>query len=365
MQLVCSACKNSYKANRLFICPDCGSILTVNYSYGTINGKKFIDQRQSKIWRFWRLFPFEHFPRNFITLGEGDTPLLRARVLGKEFGITNLYLKNEGENPTGSFKDRSIAVGFNKALQEGAKKVMVYSSGNAAVSLASFAHKARIQAKVFIESTNKTAIDRCRNLGVKVIGVPDEKTFLRDLRLLFFLFFKNWENAWQKEFLSFFENEFRNGWYPIQPNIIVNPYQIEGIKTISYEICEQLKWDAPDVVISAGITGDLFLGQWRGYKDLYHLKLIRHLPRMILIARKKKHPFSIFNSLVLKVIRDSGGEIVYTTEEENKEAMKLIFNKENIETETISASVIAGLRRVKQNLKTNSKIICILSGNNV
>jgi len=364
MRIKCSSCHKTFGVGPLFTCPDCGGIFTVEYDYLRTNKKSFIDNKKSGIWRFWQLLPFERFSERLITLKEGNTPLIKSKNLGKRFKVQNLYFKDEGKNPNGSFKDRAIAVGFNRALQDGAKKLMVYSSGNAAISLASFAQETRIKAQVFIESENKKAIKRCRNLGAEVIEIPTKRNYFKDFRLFFWRLFSSWEVVWQKEYLPFFKNEFRSGWYPLQPNIIINPYQIEGVKTISYEICETLNWEVPDVVISPGITGDLLLGQWRGYQDLYKLGLIDNFPRLILVAREKKNPFSLFNSLVIRAVKDSKGEIIYTSEEESINAQKIILETEKIKTEAISASIIAALPKLKKPIEKKEVVVCLLSGSN-
>jgi len=364
MQIKCSSCHKKFKPKSLFTCPSCKSVLVVEYDHSQIKKGSFIDNKKSGIWRFWQLLPFEKFPENLITTGEGKTPLVKSRKLGDKLKLQNLYFKDEGKNPNGSFKDRAIAVGLNRALQDGAKKLMVYSSGNAAISLASFAQEVRIPAQVFIESENKKAIERCRNLGAEVIEIPMKRNYFKDFRLFFWRLFNSWEFVWQREYLPFFKNEFRSGWYPLQPNIIINPYQIEGVKTISYEICETLDWKAPDVVISPGITGDLLLGQWRGYQDLYKLGLIDNLPRLVLVAREKKNPFSLFNSLVVKAIKDSKGEIIYTSEKESINAQKIILETEKIKTEAISASTIAALPKLKKPIKKKEVVVCLLSGSN-
>ncbi len=301
-----------------------------------------------------------------ITLNEGNTPLIKSIYLSSLIGSgsnVEVYLKYEGMNPTGSFKDRGMTVAVSKAVEEGAKAVMCASTGNTSASASAYAVRAGIKCIVLIPEGSIALGKLAQALihGAQVIAVKGN--FDDALRLA--------REITDKE--------------PITLVNSINPYRIEGQKTAAFEICDVLG-QAPDYhAIPVGNAGNI-TAYWKGYKVYKKLGKIADLPKMIgfqaegaapiVKGRVIKNPKTIATAIKIgnpaswkkaEEARDeSGGLIEAVTDKEILSAYKLLASKEGIFVEPASAASVAGvLKKAKQGYFKkirNTKIVCVLTG---
>ena len=269
-RLVCSKCGTKYEpSENPIMCRnrDLGR-LDVVYDYDSVSGKfdrKALASKKSRdIWRYEELLPIS---KEFaVRLGEGGTPLVRARRLGKKLGMEGLFLKDDTRNPTASFKDRAMAVGSAKAVQLKKRDVAIASSGNAAASLAAYAAAAGMRCHAYVPP------DAAAGKIAQLLLYGASITRCKQL--------KEGEDATVQAMLEAVE---KLGYYPCPSFGPFNPYQVEGPKTIVYELYEQRGWKDVDVIIVPTGSGCLFTGIWKGLQDLKQLDLIRTYPRLVAV----------------------------------------------------------------------------------
>jgi threonine synthase len=298
-----------------------------------------------------------------ITLNEGNTPLVSAPYLSELVGDEiEVYLKYEGLNPTGSFKDRGMTVAVSKAVEEGAKAVMCASTGNTSASAAAYAARAKIKCIVLIPE-GAIALGKLAQAlihGAQVIAVKgnfdDALTLVREIA----------------------------DKYPITLVNSINPYRIEGQKTGAFEICDALDDIAPDYhVIPVGNAGNI-TAYWKGYTEYKAAGKINNLPKMVGFQAEGaapivkghiiKRPETIATAIKIGnpaswkqavAARDeSGGAIDMVTDEEILNAYKLLAQKEGVFVEPASAASVAGMLKYSKKgyFKKKSRIVCILTG---
>ena len=297
----------------------------------------------------------------FITLSEGNTPLIKADNLAKHLGLDcEIYLKYEGSNPTGSFKDRGMTMAVSKAKEEGSKAIICASTGNTSAAAAAYGAKAGLKCYVLIPDGYIALgkLSQAMMYGAEVIAING-----------------NFDEA-----LEAVREISAN--YPITLVNSVNPYRIEGQKTGALEIIEALE-DAPDYhFIPVGNAGNI-TAYWKGYKEFYNLKKSSHLPKMMgiqaegsaAIVKKQRilHPETIATAIRIgnpaswkqaEAARDeSNGTIDMVNDEKIIEAYKLLAELEGVFCEPASAASVAGLIKLKDIIKPKSRIVCILTGN--
>jgi threonine synthase len=361
-KMKCAQCGNEYQPDeKVCMCPskDDGR-LDIYYNYPALAvsvNKKMLSKRAPSVWKYHEFLPVKS-KRYIVTLGEGGTPLLKASNLAREMGLRNLYLKDETRNPTGSFKDRSMTVGVSKALEFGTKTVATASSGNAAASLAAYSAKAGLKCFAFVlEFASFAKIAQIRLYGADVVKVrtveEGKDPTVQMLRM-----------AVEKY-----------GWYPCPSYGPFNPYQVEGPKTMSYEIIEQLNWSLPDWVIVPVGSACLLTGIWKGFTDFQKIGFIDSIPRLAAIQpagcaplvrafKEGKKPFEIKpwkrpNTIaggladLLPWDRDAalvalrnGGTAEAVSDEEILKAQRLLASTEGIFAEPSGVASLAGLIRV-------------------
>lgn len=265
--LRCLKCGQKYAPTKgLYTCR-CGGRLEVLYDYDGIAGKidkRTLVKRPVGVWRYRELLPVDDL-KNIVTLGEGGTPLLEARNLARKLGMKQLWLKDETRNPTASFKDRPMSVGVSKALEFGARVVVVASSGNAAIAVAAYSAKAGIKCYAFVPAEASAAkVAQLSIYGAYVVKAKAKGEGDPCYKLM--------RMAWE-----------HYGWAPLPSSGAFNPYQPEGSKTMSYEIVEQLGWRVPDWVMVPVGAGTLFSGNAKGYFEFEHLGFIKRVPRLAAI----------------------------------------------------------------------------------
>ncbi len=260
--LKCDICGREYSPNKAINLCSCGYPPLVKLNLSKLKDK--IDRNKHTnwgqgMWQFFELLPLQD-PRNRVTIGEGGTPLLHLSKLGREFGLSKLYVKIEGYNPTGTFKARGASMCVSKVLDLGLKDVVIHSAGSAAVAAATYGAKAGIRVHVFIpENAPRIAIDECRMLGAELSLVPGGIV------------------AAHQTASEVMEHE---GWYSVSAS--EEPYRFEGKKTMAYEMAQQLNWVLPDVVIQPTGGGIGLVAMEKGFRELHELGWVDGiLPRMV------------------------------------------------------------------------------------
>ncbi len=298
-----------------------------------------------------------------VTLNEGNTPLIKADNLAKKIGLeANVYLKFEGCNPTGSFKDRGMTMAVTKAKESGSKAIICASTGNTSASAAAYGARAGLETYVLIPDGYIALgkLSQAMMYGAKIIAVDG-----------------NFDVA--LEFVRKISEE-----HPITLVNSVNPYRIEGQKTGAFEICEALG-KAPEYhFIPVGNAGNI-TAYWKGYKEFYNLKKINKLPKMmgyeaegsaaIVRGERIMNPETLATAIRIgnpaswkqaEAARDeSHGEINCVTDEKIVEAYKLIASTEGVLAEPASAASVAGLIKAHKEgkVQAGSDVVCILTGN--
>lgn len=267
----CLHCGTTHQESSLFNgCPDCRtdefvSNVAPTYDYdqlrATVSRDRF-EGRRDGMWRYHEVLPVE--ADNRVSLGEGTTPLIHCDELGETWNLDHLYLKDESQNPTWSYKDRLASVVVSKAVEVGAEVITISSTGNHGAATAAYASKAGLESVIFtLESVPKTMKTLMQVYGANVVALETS------------------DARW--ELMGKCVEEF--GWYPaggyVSPPVGSNFYGIEGYKTIAYEICEEFGWSTPDVVVVPTAYADGLLGTWRGFTEMERLGLIDELPRMV------------------------------------------------------------------------------------
>lgn len=296
-----------------------------------------------------------------VTLNEGNTPLIKADNLAKKIGLdAEIYLKFEGCNPTGSFKDRGMTMAVTKAKESGSGAIICASTGNTSASAAAYGAKAGLKTYVLIPDGYIALgkLSQAMMYGAEIIAI--QGNFDRALEVV--------REVAEK--------------YPITLVNSVNPYRIEGQKTGAFEICEALG-QAPDYhFIPVGNAGNI-TAYWKGYTEWNKSGKISALPKMmgfeaegaaaIVRGERIMNPETLATAIRIgnpaswkqaEAARDeSNGMINSVTDEEIVKAYKLIASCEGVLAEPASAASVAGLIKVKDQVKEGSKIVCILTGN--
>ena len=259
--LSCAACGQSYPPNRLYnLCERCQKPLLVHYDLDRVAlSTPQLADRPASLWRYREVLPVER-AENVISLGEGWTPLLHAQRLGRQLGLSQLYIKDEALNPTASFKARGMAVAVSMAKELGVKKLAVPSAGNAAGALAAYAARAGLEAHIFMPRDVPLANRlECQYYGARVTLVDGLITDCGRLVA---------------------EGRDREGWFDV--STLKEPYRIEGKKTMGYELAEQLDWQLPDVIVYPTGGGTGLIGMWKAFDEMERLGWIGPgRPRMV------------------------------------------------------------------------------------
>ena len=247
-QMVCQACGQTCGDLSLANCPRDGGVLDVRYE-----SDDFAMQPQLPgIWRYASRLPLTD-PKHIVSLGEGDTPLVQSAQLGASINLPRLYFKNEGLNPTGSYKDRIASVGITYLRQLGRRAWAATSSGNAGASLAAYGARAAVDGYLFtLERAPRAKVAQIMSYGPQVMSV---KRLGYDPAA---------EKATWANIAALCD---ANDWLMLITARSNSPHAMEGAKTIAYEICQQLHGEAPDVVYVPVGGGGLLSSIWKGFKE--------------------------------------------------------------------------------------------------
>ena len=371
----CTVCGKFFETqDALLTCPDCGEkgILDVEYDYEAL--KKVLTKEyfaSNHDYSMWRYAPLMGIKEDHIheMLRIGWTPLVKSRNLAQELGLKDLYIKDDGLNPSGSSKDRASGVAVLKAIEAGAKVISCSSTGNAASSCACHAAHMGLPAVIFVPK--RAPIGKLTQIslyGATLVIVDG------DYKAAFRL---------SKEAIA------RHGWY--NRNAAINPFMVEGKKTVSLEIAEQLNFKPTDwVVVSVG-DGCTIGGVYKGFNELFKLGLIEKVPKILgvqstgcepfVVASKNHEPLkeceenTIADSIAvgiprnplkaLRAVEYSKGAWISVPDEEIIEAMGLLGRKEGIFGEPAGVTGVAGLKKaLKQGIiKPSESVTIIVTGN--
>ncbi len=333
--LECTACGKKHDVEqRMRLCPDCGKVLFARYDLAKAARtmtKESLARRPRGMWRWREIMPVRD-PAHIVYLGEGDTPLLHAARLGR-----NVYIKEEGLCPTGSFKARGISAAISRARELGVTEVAIPSAGNAASALAAYGARAGMKVHAFMPvDTPLLNQKECVVYGAEVVLV---RGLISDCGAIV----KRRAEA--------------EGWFDV--STLKEPYRAEGKKTMGLELAEQCGWKLPDAVVYPTGGGTGIVGMWKAWAELEAMGLIGpECPRMISVqaegcapivrafeqgldhappvknattrASGLRVPGAVADYLILKAIRDSGGTAIAVSEEDIAGALREIAQREGI-----------------------------------
>jgi threonine synthase len=367
----CVKCGKEYPAVPCVTTCTCGGILDIIYDYNyakTRMTQDALSQRPHTMWRYREILPVEENTPD-TPLRVGWSPLYEEKKLAGQLGIRSLFIKDDGQNPTASLKDRASAMAVAKAWEAGADTIACSSTGNAASSLAGNAAAAGLTSYIFVPSrAPKGKIAQLMIFGAHVITV---------------------EGSYEDTFRLSAEAIDHWGWY--NRNAAINPYLSEGKKTVSLEICEQLGFKAPDFVALSVGDGCTIAGVWKGFKDLYAMGMIDHLPRLISVQAEGCCPLNrsiqtgnpweqmdentLADSIAVGVprnpdkaliaIRESNGIAINVSDEEILDAMRLLGRTCGIFGEPAGVAGTAGLKKACELglIPADAAVVSIVTGN--
>ena len=372
--LECPKCKTKFNHKEVQqLCQECNSPLLVRYDLKMIKEefkKEYLKTRCCNLWRYRELLPIEKHS-NVVSLGEVMTPILKLEKLGKELGLKNLYLKDEGLNPGGSFKSRGAAVGVSKAKELGVKSFAMPTNGNAGAAWAIYAAKADIKAHIVmpkdapsitrnecaIAGANLTLVDGLISDAGKIVANVVKKYGFMDASTL-------------KE-----------------------PYRIEGKKTMGFEIAEQFNWQVPDVILYPTGGGVGLIGIYKALVELREIGFIgEKLPRLVAVQasncapivkafneNKKESQFwedantiaygitvpkAIGDFLVLEAIYETKGTAIAIDDKDILHYQEILAKNEGLFVCPEGAATLAATVELYKNgwIKENEKIVLLNTG---
>jgi threonine synthase len=353
--LECSKTGKIYEPNKLYNLSEAGKPLLVRYDLkraaATLT-EDILKTRNSSLWRYREVLPVVR-DENIVSLGEGWTPLLRTRRLGAQVGLPELWIKDEGTNPTGSFKARGQTTAISMAKELGVKKVAIPTAGNAGGAMSAYAAAAGLDAYVFMPRDTPAANRiECQQLGAHVTLIDG---LITDCGA---------EVARRKE---------AEGWFDV--STLKEPYRIEGKKTMGYELAEQFGWELPDVILYPTGGGTGLVGMWKAFDEMEEMGWIGSArPRMFsvqaagcapivrafengwdeapefenahTVASGLRVPRAIGDFIMLDILRRSGGGAVSVTDEEMIADTKVVGAAEGLFCAPEGAACFSALKKL-------------------
>jgi len=269
--LECNLCNKKFQAGKVWNLCECGGPLLVRYDLAVLRetwSRDSLASSANSMWRYAPALPVER-ATSIISLGEGMTPLLPALRTGARLGSSDLLIKDEGLNPTGSFKARGLSCAVSMCLELGIRKLAIPSAGNAASALAAYAAAAGIEAHIFMpQDVPQSNFIECKAYGAQVTLVEG---LISDCARIVA------------------ERGPREGWFDI--STLKEPYRIEGKKTMGYELAEQLGWELPDAIFYPTGGGVGMIGMWKAFDEMEALGWINSSrPKMIAVQAEGCQP---------------------------------------------------------------------------
>ncbi len=373
LYLECSLCGKRCDASVVQNLCECGGPLLVRYDLQKAKqswSRDWIASGTPNMWRYAPVLPVSK-PASIISLGEGMTPLIRTRRLGARLGASNLWVKDEGLNPTGSFKARGLSCAISVAHELGVKKIAIPSAGNAASAAAAYAAAAGIEAHIFMpKDVPQSNYIECMSFGAKVTLVDG---LISDCGRIVA------------------ERKDAEGWYDV--STLKEPYRIEGKKTMGYEVAEQFQWTLPDAIFYPTGGGVGLIGMWKAFDEMERLGWIpSKRPKMIAVqaagcapvvrafqngeertrfwdnawtvASGLRVPKPLGDFLILDAVRASAGTAIAVTDEASLDAGLELAREEGIFAAPEGAACVAALKQLLANgfLKPDERIVIYNTG---
>lgn len=370
--LECSVCGDRHSPHEVqTVCRSCGKSLLARYDLASAKrlSRESLRLRPPSLWRYRELLPIER-DENIVSFGEGMTPIVPLRRLGAELGLNRLWMKDEGQLPTGSFKARGLGMAISKAKELGVKKICIPSAGNAAGASAAYAARAGMECFIFLpDDTPQINIKECLACGAHVELVQG-----------------NISDA-----AKAMNRKKQADWFDV--STLKEPYRLEGKKTMGYEVAEQFDWELPDVIVYPTGGGTGLIGMWKAFEEMEQLGWIgSKRPKMISVqttgcapivkafAEKKKEsefwenahtiasglrvPKAFADHLILKAIDESNGSAVAVSDEEIVAAVHDIATKEGLFICPEGAATVVALRVLLQEnkLAPNESVLLFNTG---
>jgi threonine synthase len=367
--LTCSKCGKEYSPFSIqTYATCCDQPLLTEYELNAGLSKNEINKNDQSMWRYFKFLPV-YDKENIVSLGEGMTPIIKATNLERGYELNALFIKDESNNPTGSFKARGISAAVSKAKELGINKLIVPTAGNAGGALAAYGAKANMNVTVVMpEHTPEIFKKECLLYGAELIFV---KGLISDCAIKV--------------------NELKKGSDYFDVSTLKEPYRLEGKKTMGYEIAEQFNWDLPDVIIYPAGGGTGLIGIWKAFQEMLAMGWIKNkLPRMVAVQSENCAPLAIaikdpvgwkknFNPLpsvanglavpypfgmrmMQEVISASGGEVVTVSEKEIMDGVKQVARSEGILVSPEGGAAFKGLERLfSLNKISNHETVLILN----
>lgn len=372
--LECSLCGATYDANKIWnLCTDCKKPLLARYDLEgakkTIHKNKLID-RAPILWRYHELLPVRD-KKYQLSLYEGFTPLFLARNLAKQLDFEKIYIKDEGLNPTTSFKARGLCVAVSRAYELGVKELSIPSAGNAAGAMSAYAALAGMKAFVFMpQDVPSPFISECKAFGAEITLVDGLITDCGKIAA---------------------EENLKYGRFDI--STLKEPYRIEGKKTMGYEIAEQLNWHLPDVIIYPTGGGTGLIGMWKAFDEMEQLGWIdSKRPRMVTvqsegcapmvrafmegnefaeywqgaqtIADGLRVPGAVGDFLILRALRESQGSAIAVSDEDMMNDSDLIGRTQGIFASPEGGATLSAFKKLREQkwIKDNETVVLFNTG---
>ncbi len=375
--LACSHCGETCSPDTLqTICPNCGRPLLARYDIDAARAELDRDRlaaRPDRLWNWRELLPVRD-PAHVVYLGEGGTPLLHARRIGQTLGLPRLWIKDEGLNPTGTFKARGMATAVSRALELGVREFVVPTAGNAGGAAAVFGARGGAAVHVYLPKDAPLANRlEAEAAGAEVILVDGSIGDAGELAA---------------------SQAAEHGWFDLAT--LREPYRVEGKKTMGYEIAQQLGWCAPDVVIYPTGGGTGLIGIWKAFDEMRALGWIdERRPRLIAVQAEGCAPVShafqagasscerwpdahtqaaglripkpFADTLILDVLRRSGGSVVVVSDDAMQRAQDLLSRREGLSASLEGAATVAALTTLLTAglIQADECIVCLNTGSNL
>jgi threonine synthase len=373
--LQCSDCGKTYSTYEVHtFCPDCQAPLLVNYDLNAAKQqvqREEISRRLKGMWRWHEFLPIRE-PQNMISLGEGDAALLTLPRVGTSLGLTNLFIKDESSNPTGSFKARGLSSAVSKARELGIKKVIIPTAGNAGGAMAAYAARAGMQALIYMpKDTPNANIEESRIAGAEVVlvdGLISDAAGMAGIKAR------------------------EEGWFDL--STFKEPYRMEGKKIMGYELAEAFQWTLPDVIIYPTGGGTGLVGMWKAFEELEQLGWLDNTkrPRMVSVQAEgcapvvkafEKHasfcdfwidaktiasglrvPKSFADHLILSNLYESNGKAIAVSDASITEAQKELAMAEGIFAAPEGAATLAALKELvaQKWIQPDEKVVLFNTG---
>ena len=368
-ELYCPSCGTAYNINTLqTFATCCNQPLLTRYNTENVS-KSIIDTSVSSMWRYAAMLPLFDMS-NLVSLEEGSTPNILLTKTASKLNQHKIILKDEGVNPTGSFKARGISVAVSKAKELGIEHIVIPTAGNAGGALAAYAAKADIKATVIMpRHTSETLKEECRLYGADLIlldGLIDACGKLAG------------------------KLKQEKGYFDM--STLKEPYRLEGKKTLGYEIAEKLNWQLPDVIIYPTGGGTGLIGMWKAFKEMKEMGWITgKLPRMVVVQTENCNPmiqaFNIGNipdtyvatpskalglavprpfakDLILDAVRASNGTAISISEAEMEQGIMDIASSEGILLSPEGSATFIGLKKLieKDWIKEDETVLLFNTG---